>query len=94
LRAIDTAYCFWRPNPSHSRGSTRAPWRRAISTVPSVLPESTTRISSAKPTLARHAPSCAAALSVMTATVSGSLSGAAGTWDRRGEKPAILPCDR
>ena len=76
LRAIETACCFWRPKPSHSRSSTRAPCRRASSAVPSVLPESTTRISSAKPTLSRQRGSCEAALSVMMATVSGSLASA------------------
>jgi len=42
----------------------------------SVLPESTTSTSSANPTLARHGPICAPALSAMMATVRGSLSSA------------------
>src|SRR4051812_3769689 len=47
-----------------------------MSSVSSVLPESTTSTSPAKPTLSRHGSSWAPALSVMMATVRGSLSSA------------------
>src|SRR5688572_25211772 len=47
---------------------TAAPFARAISVVASVLPESTTRISSAHATLSIAAPMCAASLSVMMVT--------------------------
>src|ERR1035438_2487297 len=59
------ANCFWGPKPRHSASITRAPRRRANSTVPSVLPLSTTRISSQKTTDARQASSGAAAFLVM-----------------------------
>jgi hypothetical protein len=45
--------------------STRAPLLRAISVVPSPLPESTTSISSAKEAESMAAPMCAASSSVM-----------------------------
>src|SRR5919106_1653211 len=47
---------------------TVAPFARAISVVASVLPESTTRISSAHATLSIAAPMCAASLSVTMVT--------------------------
>jgi len=91
--AIETACCFWRPKPSHSLRSTRAPWRCAISTVSSLLPESTTRISSAKSTLARHGPIWLDASSAMMATVRGSLSSAGRATAESGSfgKGVILP---
>ena len=49
-----TAKFFCAPNPSHSCSMTRAPQRRAISTVSSPLPESTTTISAANGTDARQ----------------------------------------
>ena len=52
-------------NPSHGCEITRAPAATATSTVPSVLPESTTTISSAKAKLARHAGKISAQLYVM-----------------------------
>src|SRR5689334_8016326 len=69
--ACSTAYCFWRPKPSHSFCTTRAPWRRAMSCVPSLEAESTTTISSAKPRLSRQASSTAAALRVMSTAETG-----------------------
>src|SRR4051812_45417314 len=63
--AWSTANCFWRPKPSHSFCTKRAPWRCAISAVASLEAESTITISSAKRTLSRHASSVAAALRVM-----------------------------
>ena len=47
---------------------TVAPFVRAISVVPSVLPESTTTISSAHRTLSMAAPMCSASFSVMMVT--------------------------
>src|SRR5256886_8960475 len=70
-RAWSTAYCFWRPKPSHSFCTRRAPKRLAISAVPSLLPESTTTISSAKARLSRQGARTAAALRVMRTAESG-----------------------
>src|SRR5687768_6526062 len=63
--ACSTANCFCRPKPSHSFCMTRAPLRRARSTVPSLEVESTTTISSTKARLSRHGSRTAAALRVM-----------------------------
>src|SRR5690348_5567692 len=71
--AWSTAYCFWRPKPSHSFCTTRAPRRPAISTVSSVEPESTTTISSANARLSRHASSVAAALRVIRTAETGTI---------------------
>src|SRR2546422_8711063 len=70
-RAWSTAYCFWRPKPSHSFCTRRAPKRLAISAVPSLLPESTTTISSAKARLSRQGARTATALRVMRTAESG-----------------------
>src|SRR5712692_3519495 len=74
--AWSTANCFWRPKPSHSFCTTRAPRRAAISSVPSLDAESTIRISSAKARLSRQESSTAAALRVISTAESGARFGA------------------
>src|SRR5688572_21818954 len=69
--ACSTANCFWRPKPSHSFCTTRAPWRAAISSVSSVLAESTMTMSSTKERLSRQAPRTGATLRVIRTAESG-----------------------
>src|SRR2546430_11258981 len=69
--AWSTAYCFCWPKPSHSFCTRRAPKRFAISAVASLLPESTTTISSAKARLSRQGARTAAALRVIRTAESG-----------------------
>src|SRR5689334_1419423 len=69
--AWSTANCFWRPKPSHSFCTTRAPRRVATSAVASVEAESTTTMSSTKARLSRQASSTAEALRVMSTAESG-----------------------
>ena len=67
--ARSTARFFCGPKPGQSLvTSTRAPSARASSTVPSVLPESTTMNSSAKSTDLRHLAMLAASFLVMMMT--------------------------
>ena len=47
---------FCGPSPGQSVATTLAPWARAISAVPSVLPESSTITSSAKRAERTHSP--------------------------------------
>src|SRR5688572_12871431 len=63
--ACSTANCFWRPKPSHSFCTTRAPWRAAISSVSSVLAESTMTMSSTKESLSRQVSRTEATLRVI-----------------------------
>ncbi len=70
-RLLPTAKFFCAPNPSHSCSITRAPRRRAISTVSSALPESTTMHSAAKGTDARHASRLFPASRVITQRLRG-----------------------
>src|SRR5918912_1765127 len=81
--AWSTANCFWRPKPSHSFCTTRAPRRAAISGVPSLELESTTTISSANCRLSRQASSTAAALRVMSTADRGARAGAAKLLSRK-----------
>ena len=61
---------FWTPKPCQSGSSmTRAPAARAISQLRSRLPPSTTTISSANETLARHSARLRSSFSVMIATL-------------------------
>jgi len=64
---LSRALFFWGPNPFHSSlyHSTRGSFRQ-ISCVPSVLPESTTTISSAKTREARQSAICSSSFLVIT----------------------------
>ena len=68
------AICFWGPKPFQGSAKTSQPKSRAISRVPSVLPESTTTICLAKATLFRQPGRFAASSFVMIATESGIFS--------------------
>src|SRR5262245_52467543 len=66
--ASDAAWFFWIAYPGHSRTTTLSVYRRAIATVSSVLPESTTMISSAQAADASARPMSPASFLVMTVT--------------------------
>src|SRR5262245_36832336 len=66
--ASDAAWFFWFAYPGHSRTTTLSVYRRAIATVSSVLPESTTMISSAQAADASARPMSPASFLVMTVT--------------------------
>ena len=70
--ASPTAKFFCAPNPGQARSITRAPRRRAISTVSSRLPESTTSTSLANVADARQSTIASAASRVMTQRLKGS----------------------
>ena len=66
--ACSSAKFFCATYPGQARSMTRAPAARAIPTVRSVLPESTTTISSAKATEARQPPMRSSSSWAMTQT--------------------------
>src|SRR5208282_1141992 len=61
---------FCLPKPSHGCETTRAPLLRAVSTVASPLPASTTMRSSQNAILSRHSPMLAASFSAMIMALS------------------------
>jgi len=73
-RQRSMAACFWAPNPFHGSENTSQPNPRAISGVPSSLPESTTTIWFANATLSRQPGRLTASFFVMIATDSGIFS--------------------
>ena len=78
-RQRSMAICFWGPNPFQDSENTSQPNPRAISRVPSSLPESTTMTWLAKATLSRQPGRLAASFFVMIATDSGIFSSIVGS---------------
>src|SRR3989442_148387 len=66
--ASDAAWFFWSTYPVHARVLTEAPFARAMSRVPSLLPESTTITSSAHEALSMAPAMWSASLRVMMVT--------------------------
>src|SRR5712675_164328 len=87
--ACSTANCFWRPKPSHSFCTTRAPCRAAISIVPSLLAESTSTISSTNARLSRQVSRTFASFRVMTTAESGARDGAFKSYPLKSAVPIL-----